>query len=211
MGRIITVDQLVRHLGIGRDNIARVDSEVVETVIASAEQTVYMESGRHFYPEPALDANDEDTGPEVTKNFRMRRQGQRSVRLPDLREASAVTLDGAELTEGLDYDFDMTGDEPFQTLTLYWTSPHLAAWAPLSFVMTLEITGRWGWLPAPDDIVEVTLQIAARKYWKKDAQFADQVEVSTTTGGNARDYRTGLTTEQIETLHRYRSVRVAMV
>lgn len=212
MGGIITVDELLTHIGITGDDVARVDYPVLTTVIASAEQTVAMETGRTFVADPAFVAG-ADTDPPVTKTFRVRRRNQTVVRIPDLRSATSVVLDGNTLTEGIGFDFNTSiNGEPYTHISLYFTQANLLTWgASLSASSILSVTGRWGFVPVPDDVHEITLQIAARKWYKRDAQFADQLEISNTQGGSTRDYRAGLTTEQAQTLNRYRLPSVAVV
>lgn len=202
---IVTRAELMSHLDVGTDDPSRVDVRVLDRCIASAEATIKNRTGRSFAADPVL-VDGEDTGDPVEKTFRIRYR-QTRVRIPDLREATSVVLDGGALTEDLDYQFDMfEGGEPFTNL--YFTSIYPGS-SPLTLSVgaLLSITGRWGWNPVPDDVKEIALQIAARKYRKRDAMFADQAE----TGGGTFDYREGLTKEQCQTLDAYRPIRASLV
>lgn len=201
----VTRSDLMKQLDIGVGDPSRVDNAVIDWCIKSAEKTIANRTGRSFGADPAL-VDGEDTADAVEKTFRIRYQQVR-VRIPDLRVAESVVLDGTELVADIDYQLDMfDGGEP--ATNLYLTSLYPGR-SPLLLQVgsTVAITGRWGFDPVPDDVYEIALQIAARKYRKREAMFADQAEV----GQGTYDYRAGLTKEQTETLDAYRPVRASMV
>ena len=213
MPQLATIDELIETLDLGGDNPARVKRDILARALDSAEATVKQLTGRYFYPTPALDDDGEDTNPEVTKSFRVRRRynsvsnGRRCIRIrvPDLREASEVKLEGVVLTQGQDFDFDsFEGDEPFTSVYLFQS---LSTGYTAGYSATLEITGRWGFLTVPGDVKESVLQIAARRYHRRNAMFADQVD----TGTGAFDFRGGVHPDVQSTLRRYRPVQTALV
>lgn len=212
MPQLATVDELIETLDLGGDNPARIKTDLLVRALDSAEKTVKQLTGRYFYPEPAL-VDGADTNPPVAKTFRVR--GTRSqaenycvrVRIPDLRTATEVTVNDTVVTEGVGYDFDsFEGEEPFTSIYLYQS---IAYGSPFTVSSTAElsITGRWGFLEVPGDIKEAVLQIAARRYHRRNAMFADQVD----TGQGAFDFRGGVHPDVQSTLRRYRPVQTALV
>ena len=217
MGQLAHVDELIAMLDLGGDNPARVNQPLVDQALQSAERTVKQLTGREFYPTPALDNDGLDTGAPVTRTFRVRRNRRGAygtsnaracipVRIADLREATDVSLDGVPLVEGQDFDFNsFEGDEPFTTVFLYQSIAYSSVFLNQSAV--LEITGRWGFLEVPYDVKEAALQIAARRYHRRNAMFADQVD----TGTGAFDFRGGVHPDVQSTLRRYRPVQATLV
>lgn len=218
MPQLATIDELIETLDLGGDNPARVKRDLLTRALDGAEGTVKQLTGRYFYPTPALDDDGNDTGDAVTKTYRVRRRNRSSslsnnsrpcirVRIEDLREAETVTLDGVELTEGQDYDFDsFAGEEPYTSIYLYQNIAYSSVYVS-NYSATLSITGRWGFLEVPGEIKDAVLQIAARRYHRRNAMFADQVD----TGTGAFDFRGGIHPDVQTTLRRYRPVQTALV
>lgn len=185
MPQLVTPDELMRDLDLGGENPARIDPRVLNRILDGVEGFVQRYTHRRFAPEPALATDGTDTADPVAKTFQVSRTALASrnsmrVRIPDLREATLVTLDGNTLEEGVDYVLDAyAGDEPFTHLKLVnwssWTDP----WTMLQTTSTLEITGRWGFNPVPDEIRSVVTYLAAREYRRRDAMYADAVDTGT--------------------------------
>src|SRR5215204_2731548 len=176
----VTRDQLMAYLDVGGDNPARVDVNLLDSAIGAAEGMVGRYTGRLFAPNPAV-----GTDPPVTKTFSVRGSGP--IRIPDLRSATLVTIDGTTLTLNQDYDFEYgITEEPYTSMRLIGWTPYSSPYA-MTTTSSLVITGHWGWDPVPDDIKHATLVIAAREYRKRDAMFADIVD----TGTGAFEFRAG--------------------
>lgn len=120
-------------------------------------------------PEPVAPAG---MGTPVQKTFYVRATRNR-VRLPDLRMAAEVLVDGAALLPGLGgYNTDQTDDEPATTLTL----TTLAGYGGLQGLRrTVQVTGWWGWYPIPGGIVDAGYRLAARLFHEQRAAYSDAV------------------------------------
>lgn len=178
----------MRDLDLGGDNPARIDPRVVNRIIDGVEGFVQTYTHRRFAPEPALDADGADTGTPVQKSFKVSRIGPNSltsrnsvrIRIPDLRVATLIALDGNTLTEGIDYILDTyVGDEPYTHIKLVNWNSWINPWTMLQVQSHLEITGRWGFNPTPPDIKTVVTYLAAREYRRRDAMYADAVDTGT--------------------------------
>lgn len=178
----------MRDLDLGGDNPARIDPRVVNRILDGAEGFVKTYTHRRFAPEPVMADDGSDTNDPVAKTFKISRTGQNSlssrnsvrVRLPDLRVATLVTLDGNELTEGVDYILDpFAGDEPYTHIKLVNWNSWVNPWTMLKVQSVLEITGRWGFNPTPREIKSVITYLAAREYRRRDAMYADAVDTGT--------------------------------
>lgn len=72
----------------------------------------------------------------------------------------------------------------------------------------LWITGRWGWNPTPEDVVDTTYGVATRRYREKDAAFSDQM---VTPEGIAFSFFKQLPASLKLTLDSYRVPNLALV
>jgi hypothetical protein len=196
MPRIVSRDELMVHLDIGGRNPARISPEIIDTIIDGAEAFAEQYAGRVFAPA------DEDDSP-VTRAFKVR--GNRRIRIPDLRSHTAITLDGNALVEDQQFEFDTFGDEPYTSILLTEWTPYSSPF--LSRTATLSITGLWGFNPTPAAVRDAIIQIAARRYRKRDAGYSDQVD----TGTGAFDYRGSYPREAMDALSLYRMPHVAVV
>lgn len=205
MPRIVTPDELRLYLNLeGYED--RTHPDLLNKAIDSAEKWTETYTGRRFSPDPAL-VSGVDSGTPVTKTFLVCGKGW--VRIPDLRTATEVTLDSASYTEGVDYEFDSynIGDEPHTSVRLISYSPYSNPSTGQTLSSKLQITGRWGWNPAPDDVKDSILALAARQYRRKDAMFADVIDQ----GGVAFEYTKGVPNFITDILALYKFPRVAIV
>lgn len=217
MPQLVTKDELMRDLDLGGDNPARIDPRVINRILDGAEGFVETYTHRRFSPEPVFAEDGTDTNDPVLKSFKVGRIGSQStrnsirVRIPDLREYETVSLDGNELTEGIEFVFDtFAGDEPFTHIKLVNWNAWVNPWTSLQAQSTLEITGRWGFSPTPSEIKSVVTYLAAREYRRRDAMYADAVDTGTGVFDfGVRGYN--LTSEQQTLLDLYKVPQVAVV
>jgi hypothetical protein len=161
VARIATIQELALLVGIHDE--AQMDEDTLKLFLDGAETFAERWTGRTLSPDPPL-VNGADTGSPVTKTFSARGK-TRLIRVPDLREATAVTMDGTALVRDSTFYFDS------------YTQP--AAWIELTVPFTgsgrgeLSVTGRWGPLEVAPDVKQAVLTLAARAYRRRDANFSD--------------------------------------
>lgn len=150
---------------------ARVNGQVVEDLLASAEAFVQRYCRRQFVPEPAL-VGGEDTDDPVTKQFAVARN-QRVVRIPDLRATASVVLNGSVLDTSFGYS-PLDSWEPSTEIMLY--EPYgQSAWVSSVGNGVLTVTGRWGWNPIPGDIRHAVLALTMRMWKERKASWSDSI------------------------------------
>ena len=151
---------------VGVHDTAQMDEDALALFLDGAERFGERWTGRTFAPDPPLDEG-LDTNPEVTKTFSARGKS-RLIRVPDLRSASLVTLDGSVLTQDTTFYLDS------------YVEP--AAFIELATRFTgsgrgeLAVTGRWGMAGTDEQMADIKLAVltlAARGYRRRDAQFSD--------------------------------------
>lgn len=148
---------------MGIHDPAKMDEDLLNLFLDGAERFGERWTGRTFSPDPPL-VSGVDSGTPVTKTFSARNR-TRLIRVPDLREATAVTMDGSAFVQNTNFYLDAYV-EPAQFLEL--AVPFTGSGAGV-----LEITGRWGSLAVDADVKEAVLVLAARGYARKDANFSD--------------------------------------
>lgn len=203
MPQIVTVDDLRIYLG-HEGYEEKINPELLVRSIDSAETWIKNYTGRRFYADPAFE-DDVDSADPVTKSFTVRGRGW--VRIPDLRTETEVSINGSVLTADVDYvldDYNSDG-EPHTSIQLVslspWTNPFT-----LSSVTRLSITGRWGFVPVPDDVKDSILALAARQYRRKDAMFSDVIDM----GNVSFEYTKGVPNFITDILDLYKMPRVAV-
>jgi hypothetical protein len=184
--------------------------------LADAQRDVYLQSlldgmtvrverytGRRFAPDPALVAGDPptDTAAPVTKTLHPERttgrdiwpsQYSRVVRIPDVREIDSVVLDGTTVDPD---DYTLRGSDPLGLDPPYWQIKLE------SYGRELQITGRFGFWPVPDDVTDAFLTACARRYHERKASFADQVQAG---DGSLTNYFKQFPAFVLSTLNDYR-------
>jgi hypothetical protein len=178
MGRIV---DLADALAYGNLDETTLDGQMFDALLDAAEVFVERYCGRRFSPDPALAADGSDTLAPVSKSFAVS-AGQASVRIPDLRVATTVTLNGMAITQadpygGGGYTLDNYQDPATRvylmapsglmggsTLGTLWRGPG-----------KLTITGRWGFAESPEPIALAVKALTMRMYRERDAAWADSV------------------------------------
>lgn len=140
--------------------------------LAAAEAFTERYTRRQIGPEPAVATG---LGVPVAKVFPVR-PGQWRIRIPDLRQASGVTLDSALLTAGtFGYELDDAGDvQDGLATTIRLTNTGLVG-LYANVRSTLAITGWWGYYPLPADIADAAYRLFARMYAERKAVWSDSV------------------------------------
>lgn len=152
------------------DDLGRADTDELQAMLDAAAGLCQRYTSRLFEPDPPFDVDGNDTGTAVIRRFPAR--GRTRIKIPDLRVATAVTLDGVSLTANVGYYI-----EAYPTATSIQLVQGSAFISSMS-AGELAITGRWGMLQAPDEIKRSILEYAARKYHQKTARWSDQVTPS---------------------------------
>jgi hypothetical protein len=166
VARIAHINELVPLVGIHDET--QMDEGVLQLFLDGAEGFAERWTGRTFSPDPPLDSNGDDTGVPVVKTFSARGK-TRLIRVPDLRVADSVTLDGSVLVEGASFFYDAYV-EPAQFLEL--TNRYVGTNG------ALVVTGRWGQLEIDPDVKLAVLTLAARGYRRRDANFSDALNTA---------------------------------
>lgn len=139
------------------------DEEVVQMFLDGAESFGERWTGRTFSPDPPL-VNGVDSGAPITKLFSVRNK-TKLIRVPDLREVTAVTLDGSAFTRDTNFYLDAYVEPAlFLELALPFTGSGRGE---------LAVTGRWGMTTVLPDVKNAVLVLAARGYARRDANFSD--------------------------------------
>lgn len=147
---------------------------MLQGLLFAAERFLQRYARRHFETEPAL-VDGEDTANPVAKTFVVVR-GRSVIRIPDLRAAASVVLDGLTLNTSTGYVPLDTGWEPATSISLYEPYGVSAGGWPLSSGYgEMVITGRWGWNPVPDDVIYAIKALTIRLYKERNASWADAV------------------------------------
>lgn len=150
-----TISELKSYLNI----VKATEDVLLQSILDASVATAERYTGRLLTPVPALDAD-----PPVTKTFTL--VGRRA-HLPDARAITAVTVDGVAVpavTATVD-GYRLAGS-PAYRLTVPLT--HDAGFV-------LQVTGRFGLSPAPADLKDAVLALAARRYRERDAAYGDTV------------------------------------
>jgi hypothetical protein len=195
--RLAALSDLLEALDLSEE---RAPVKRLKGVLLGVEAFVERYCGHTFAPLPPF-VDGEDTGSPVTKTFAAR--GRTTVKVPDLRVALSVTLDGGTLDPDYGYVLEQTGGDPAMRLYLTRT-PYLL----LGDTGALRIVGRWGMLETPDDIRESVITLASRKWRERDAAYSDQV---ITAEGSVMAYFRQLPGSVKVTLDAYRDTKIAVV
>jgi hypothetical protein len=196
LNQIATLQDVMDYLGLDPDMLSASRQRRLQMMLDGAAAAVGKGTGRQFYPEPAL-VGGADTAAPVARTYAAR--GRRRVWIKDLRVATQVLLDGYELTPMYGYDIGTVTDEPATSIVLADVSPYVVV-RPI-WTSTLTITGRWGFATTPDDVKDVVLYMAARRYRRSENAYGDQVAAPDGAGWN---YFSDLPRDIRNTLEAYR-------
>lgn len=94
------------------------------------------------------------------------------ITIPHASEIDALSLDttGALLAGQYVLETDSTLQDPYTRRVVILDPAALPA-------QTLTVTGRFGIVPAPDDLVDAALSMCARRYKERDASWGDSVQL----------------------------------
>lgn len=165
MARIATVEEAAPAARI-RDTSKVVDTEWLQLCLDAAEDHAESYCGVLFSPDPPLAANDADTNAPVLRTFPV--ASRTVIRVPGLRSATSVSLDGVTLMNNVNYRIDAL---TFPARFVY-IEPYRSVSGDAGLI---SITGRWGYNPSPPRAKMAILSLAARWYHKRDALHADVV------------------------------------
>lgn len=161
-------------------------AEYLEGAFAQAQAPPPYGCGRVLIPDPApVIAEGEDTSDPVTRTIEVR---GRRVLLPDAREVTEVTVDGTAVELGGTAGYHLVArDGLFVRLDLhreYWERSWGGYRHPHQ--RSIEITGRFGFVKPPVNLIGAIYTLAARRYYEREAQYADAVVVGE--GAAAQSY-----------------------
>lgn len=147
--------------------------EYLDSAFMQAQAPPPLGCGRLLVPDPLSDS---DT--EVTRTVPA---WSRIVQIPDAREITAITVDGATLAAA---DYDVTVADGMTVLL--WIGR--TAWGTGvngRLARTVTITGRFGFTAIPSNLADAIYVLAARYHYEEAAQYADQVAVLEGTAVNS--------------------------
>jgi len=160
---IATIDQLKAYLDITKTT----QDALLQSLLDSATALVARYTGRHFLPTPAL-VNGADTAPPVA--LQIPTYGESTVAVPDVREVDAATLDGLVVP-----DWTLIGTPA--TRMILPPPASVPGYPPAPKSKWLTLTGRFGFLAPPADLVDAVLLMCARRYRERDAAYGDSVQL----------------------------------
>ncbi len=174
----LSVEVLKKRIDITGESNDEMLGDYLLAAYQQAQERPPLGCGRQLYPEPAT-AEDEP----VEKTYKVR---GRNVLLPDAREItkivvidddaspeeSEVELDDCETSEdhGLIVGLKLPRFQPKWWREQYPFYEH-------HHKRTVKVTGRFGFLVVPQELREGIYILAARMFYEREAQFADQVAV----------------------------------
>lgn len=173
---IASVEDLKRYL----DKTLEGDDELLQDILDGVSERVETYTGRSFHPDPAFDpVTGDDTQPPIdTTVYLPPHRGRYSfymprplkLRVPDVREIDVVTPTAATIT-----GFQPLGDPPWRWLQLFGLVYDIQE--PFTQLPAVVITGRFGLAPAPADLKDAVLMMAARRWRERDAAYGDSVQM----------------------------------
>jgi len=184
----LTVDGLKVRIDKKLSNDDGLLAEFLEAALTAAQRPSPLGCGRLLSPDPGpeLDEEGNDTSSPVARTIRIR---GRHVMVPDAREITGVTVDGVTVAEDAGY-VPMERDGHIVRLTLdreclpgtgywdegWWRGGGVPDRRPRRH--TVVVTGRFGFADLPQDLVEGIYTLAARGWYEREAQYADQVAIA---------------------------------
>lgn len=170
---IATLAELKSYLDIQRSS----DDVLLQSILDGVSGRVERYTGRLFHHAPAL-VSGADTAPPITKTVYLPRRAlqwgvvvprTRTVDITEARVITAVSAGAATIT-----GFQPLGDPPWARVQVFGLA---VPWQdPVTALPSITVTGRFGWCPAPDDLKDAVLVMAARRWKEKDASYGDTVQ-----------------------------------
>lgn len=154
-------------------------SEYLSGALKQAQAPAPFGCGRLLIADPALQLDNDgvDQSEPVAKTFKTR---GRRVYLPDARDIVSVMVDGVLTTEYDTLEIDgltVRLELPHERYMRGYDRDYDFRWLTRRR-KTVVVTGRFGFAAVPEDLAEGIYVLAARKFYEKDAQYADQVVVA---------------------------------
>lgn len=176
----------------------KASSTLLVNSLMAAERFIANRTSQQWWPEPALAGDGTDTLPPVTKTYRTRR---RSIRVRSLRTLTGLIVDGLALVEGVGFWLP-AGDTSVPVGRIQLAQPPYS-WMP----GTVTVTGRWGWLDVPGEVLDGTYRLGARLYRERDASWSDS---RVTPDGSVLQYFKALPASVQMGIDYYRTIRLAL-
>lgn len=192
---VATLAQLKGYLDIQKT----ANDTVLDGLLASVSLMVERYTGLRFEPNPPFDGAGNDTlapvstivpvmytpaslvpaqatapnswGPSLTPTIPSSLATTVATRIPPARQISSVLWDTLPLLPG---EYALVGDTRLSDPYVRWVQ---VVDRSLPLAQNLVVTGRFGVVPAPADIVDAVLAIAARRYRERDAAYGDAVQL----------------------------------
>lgn len=163
----LSIEELKRRLDLTTDGKDDLVAEDLASAVAQAQAPWPNGCGRLLIPDP-ISATD----PPVQR--RVRTRGRR-IAVADAREITEVLVDDVATSayetltkNGLIIQIALDDDG-------LWTDN--ADFTPVPRQRVVKITGRFGFMTIPDPLAGAIYSLAARYYYERAAQYADQVEI----------------------------------
>jgi len=175
---IATLDELKVNLG----HTSSADDVMLEGILAGVETRVASYTGRSFEPSPQLAGDDTDTLPPVTETVLLRTRpcdwwippasynAPVTVDIPDARQVTGVLAQG-EAISGWEL-VRQPGRPVFERIKLF--DPNIDV-RQFTSIPSIQLTGRFGWWPAPADLKDAVLIMASRRFYERAARYGDSV------------------------------------
>lgn len=177
---IATLAELKSYL----DTTRNTDDVLLQGILDGVSGRVERYTGRLLHPDPPLAGGGLDTAPAVTKtvtlprrllraspDFSPLRPVTRTVDIPEARQLATVT--GAAATVS---GFQALGAAPWERIQVFGLT---VPWQdPVTALPAITLTGRFGWWPAPDDLKDAVLVMAARRWKERDAAYGDTLQLA---------------------------------
>lgn len=179
-------------------------AEVLEGAFAQAQAPPPYGTGRLLVPDPVpVIEDDVDVSEPVTRDIEVR---GRRVLIPDAREITAVTVEGEAVEaggstvevenvelgivagyrlvhkDGVIVRLDLTRE----TWNRWWSGEYGYLYGPQRHERPITVTGRFGFVTPPAHVIGAIYALAARRFFERDAQYADSVAVGE--GATAQTY-----------------------
>lgn len=178
----LTLDELKKR--IDRENVDdELLADLLEAAFAQAQEPAPRGCGRLLVADPPL-AGAEDTADPVERELVV---AGRMAFVPDAREIVEVHGYGDALIEaGTAYGNYRTIEKDGVIVALRLATDRVRSWrSDPAWPTTITVTGRFGIVDPPQNLVEGIYALAGRMYFERDAQYADQVRVAEGATGEA--------------------------
>ena len=157
----LTVEALKRRVDVELSTDEDLLEAYLEAAFLQAQAPPPLGTGRLLTPDPASAGDEPVTRRIVTS-------GSRRIVIPDAREITEVRADGTVISTG---GYATTSRQGHVVGLAFPNS-----YSPVYEVV--EVTGRFGFQSIPANLAEAIYTLAARMYYERDAQYADQVAVA---------------------------------